>query len=743
MSNYTPNTLSGLLAPVNAELEKVQQAIADKVDRDPSVGQPNELKANLDANSKRIINLGTPSSPNDAVRLKDLQAVTGESAIPLQEGNTGKFLSTNGTTASWNTVDANSLGLGSVNNTTDLAKPVSNAQQTALNLKGNIEGTTTDLISSGVVFSADTVVIVSGYATSGDSGGGRWKQNGVTGQTVSQSPAQLVNGLLNDALGNQWALVLEGPVDVKSTGALGDGFTIDDLAIKAADATGPIIFKSGTFKVSSNFTIANVVKILPEARLSIDTGVTINFTEQPICHPFKQVFEGLGTVSNLHVSYCEWFMGDLVDTTTVSALGIQKALTAVKNSGNVILPYGFFTNDSTLFECSKGQKLIGYGDFLTEMRWNSTVCNGFNFTTNIAPSIEKMSFVNQNLFDIPSSGTALIFSSAKWRMKEVTIRSGYRGLDISAVGKMKTFDILDCIFIGMFVHDCNDVYGADFIISAVNSYLTISGVTGTFVAGETLTGGTSTALGTLNVIASSTLLKVAERTINFVAAETITGSTSGATATISSIIRPHQQGGVRLLNKVEAFVLERGDVIGGTFAMTTDATNYSPFQRPAYNKFTDVYFDSADQGVFLNRNVATRFTNCWFSNRPNNGLVITGENEDISFVNCDFINNWNNGALISNGSTKIRFADCTASGNNVSGGGFDGLQFGGNASDFSVIGGTYGGTLGFGAQRFGVHVNGGASNRYIITNVLATGNATAGVQDGGTGTNKVVANNIV
>ena len=57
MSNYTRNTLTGDLAPVNAELEKVQQAITDKLDRNPSTGQANQLENTLDANSNRIINL--------------------------------------------------------------------------------------------------------------------------------------------------------------------------------------------------------------------------------------------------------------------------------------------------------------------------------------------------------------------------------------------------------------------------------------------------------------------------------------------------------------------------------------------------------------------------------------------------------------------------------------------------------------------------------------------------------------
>ncbi len=48
MSNYIRNTLTGDLAPVNAELEKIQQSITDKLDRTPSVGQANQLGKTLD-----------------------------------------------------------------------------------------------------------------------------------------------------------------------------------------------------------------------------------------------------------------------------------------------------------------------------------------------------------------------------------------------------------------------------------------------------------------------------------------------------------------------------------------------------------------------------------------------------------------------------------------------------------------------------------------------------------------------
>lgn len=72
MSNRTINTLSGSLAPVNAQLEKLQQNINDKLDRIPDEGQMNAMQSVQDANDYRIINLGEPQNPNDAARLRDV-----------------------------------------------------------------------------------------------------------------------------------------------------------------------------------------------------------------------------------------------------------------------------------------------------------------------------------------------------------------------------------------------------------------------------------------------------------------------------------------------------------------------------------------------------------------------------------------------------------------------------------------------------------------------------------------------
>lgn len=74
-----------------------------------------------------------------------------------------------------------------------------------------------------------------GYDATGDGGGAQWKHNGVTGQTASQSPTDLSDNLLNDASGNQWALIAGQTLNFSGTqwyplpfGASGNGGYVFD-----------------------------------------------------------------------------------------------------------------------------------------------------------------------------------------------------------------------------------------------------------------------------------------------------------------------------------------------------------------------------------------------------------------------------------------------------------------------------------------------------------------------------------
>ena len=88
------------------------------------------------------------------------------------------------------------------------------------------------LLSKSSNPTTDDTVEFQGYDTVGV-GASKWQHNGITGQTPSQSPAQLGDALLNDGNGNQWALVVDGKINLKSLGAVGDGVNDDTLSIIA------------------------------------------------------------------------------------------------------------------------------------------------------------------------------------------------------------------------------------------------------------------------------------------------------------------------------------------------------------------------------------------------------------------------------------------------------------------------------------------------------------------------------
>ncbi len=66
---------------LNENFDKIREALENTVSRDGSV--PNQMEAALDMNSNRVVNVGAPIEPNDAVRLVDLEGVTGGSGAAL------------------------------------------------------------------------------------------------------------------------------------------------------------------------------------------------------------------------------------------------------------------------------------------------------------------------------------------------------------------------------------------------------------------------------------------------------------------------------------------------------------------------------------------------------------------------------------------------------------------------------------------------------------------------------------
>lgn len=79
----------------NSNNDAIEAAIENSVSRDGST--PNQMQAQFDLNSNRIINLGAPANNNDAARLQDLldnsADLSSTTAVATSVGDTGGFFS--------------------------------------------------------------------------------------------------------------------------------------------------------------------------------------------------------------------------------------------------------------------------------------------------------------------------------------------------------------------------------------------------------------------------------------------------------------------------------------------------------------------------------------------------------------------------------------------------------------------------------------------------------------------------
>jgi|TARA_R110000764_G_scaffold155997_3_gene243917 hypothetical protein len=147
MARYTTSGQKTSLEALNAELEKIAVSQEDLLSR---VGDtPNQIEYNLDMNNNRILNLPPPVNPSDPVRLQDLTlpeiiGILYESDLTTSPTATSGILRAEdayaATSINFHTghaPDKSEVGLGNVDDTSDVNKPVSTAQSTAIGLKAD------------------------------------------------------------------------------------------------------------------------------------------------------------------------------------------------------------------------------------------------------------------------------------------------------------------------------------------------------------------------------------------------------------------------------------------------------------------------------------------------------------------------------------------------------------------------------------------------------------------------------
>lgn len=115
--------------------------------------------------------------------------------------------------------------------------------------------TTTDLINGTRAIKSGDIVETSGFTASGDGGKAPWQFKGLTGQTTSQTPAQLGDGLFNDAGGNQFELVKGNFVNPEQLGVDPTGAIDAYLALVAlhtyANSSNTKVVATGDYLVNA------------------------------------------------------------------------------------------------------------------------------------------------------------------------------------------------------------------------------------------------------------------------------------------------------------------------------------------------------------------------------------------------------------------------------------------------------------------------------------------------------------
>jgi hypothetical protein len=182
--------------------------------------------------------------------------------------------------------------------------------------------TTQELIASTEVFTADVIISTSGYAASADGGTGLWIQNGVVGQTASQSPLQLGAALLNDAAGNQWALSVNGPNSVL---ALGPG----------ASATADMINKNfGLGSANSPIAVSDLNLISNVGFYRISAADSVTSGNSPGASAYTVLHTQFDTVSQTQIAWQAGTQTVNVYTRAGSSAGGYGAWVQIFHSGN-------------------------------------------------------------------------------------------------------------------------------------------------------------------------------------------------------------------------------------------------------------------------------------------------------------------------------------------------------------------------------------------------------------------------
>ena len=144
-------------------------------------------------------------------------------------------------------------------------------------------------------------------------------------------------------------------ITVSDYGAKGDGITYDTAAIQAAMLVckpqgGTVLFPKGTYRIGSNITLDENVRFVNEAKLSVDSGITVTISGV-IDAGMYHIFSGAGN-TYLNAGSCErvlpqWW-GAVGDDSTDCTAAFNAALSAADKVGTLYVPAGTYQISTSL-----------------------------------------------------------------------------------------------------------------------------------------------------------------------------------------------------------------------------------------------------------------------------------------------------------------------------------------------------------------------------------------------------------
>jgi hypothetical protein len=354
--------------------------------------------------------------------------------------------------------------------------------------------------------------------------------------------------------------------------------------------------------------------------------------------------------------------------------------------GEVYYPAGqYLTDQGSITNFCNGLYLVGAGPGATVITTNSTTGVMFPFQTLTGVGIENLTISYNNT---STAGSTVTLNNVPYfLMQNVRILGSYNPISVLGIGAPQIFNNIDL-------------------------ENTVTGGVGIYI-----NGGNDQYLDNVLIYSPNTMPYVG--------------------------IRIDASGGVWANNI---------DVVHNQFGLLVDPPVGNSVD---WLSFSNAAFDSSGtHAIYFNPagNVyGSNFSNVWASSSGDVGTYISsngGTTSGLRFIGLRSFNNGREGLVITStpasGASNIQISDSDFSGNSQSSPGtYNGITVGAGTSNFMITG-CRSGVLGpFGnTQKYGIAVNSGSSNTYIITNNNATGNVAGDVSDNGTGSSKVVNNNL-